>query len=160
MLLKTTASALPVFAMSCFKMPKYVIKKLYSLMANYWWSSDAHMKNINWISWDKLCLPKALGGIGFKDFDCFNQVLLAKQVWKLVNLPECLLSRFLKSRYYTNSHFLEAPLGTRPSYAWCNIIYGRNLLCKGLKWNVDDGLDTRVWLDNWIDDPILGMRAP
>lgn len=34
-LLKTTASALPVFAMSCFRFPKTVIKKLYSIMTNY-----------------------------------------------------------------------------------------------------------------------------
>lgn len=59
-LLKTTASALPVFAMSCFEIPKTVISKLESLMANYWWSSDIHLRKIHWLFWDKMCLPKAL----------------------------------------------------------------------------------------------------
>lgn len=51
-LLKTTASALPVFAMSCFRFPKTVIKKLYSIMANYYWSSESHHQKIHWVSWD------------------------------------------------------------------------------------------------------------
>lgn len=65
-LLKTTASALPVFAMSFFRLPKTVIKALVSLMSNYWWSSEAHIKKTHWIPWERMCLPKALGGWDLK----------------------------------------------------------------------------------------------
>ena len=147
-------------SMSSFRLLKTIIRKLHSLMENYWWSSEAHLRKIHWVSWDKLCLSKALGGIGFKDLECFNQALLAKQAWKLVNQPDCLMARFLKSRYFPHSHFLEAPMGARPSFAWWSILYGRELLQKGLKWSIGDGCNTRVWLDKWIEDPELGMRAP
>lgn len=159
-MLKTTAAALPVFAMSCFKVPKTVIKALNSSIANYWWSSKSHLRKIHWIAWDVLCLPKALGGMGFKDLECFNQALLAKQAWKLINQPESLLAKFIKSRYHPKVDFLSAVVGSRPSFAWRSLLYGRELLIKGLKWQVGNGENTRVWIDKWVDDPNLGMRAP
>lgn len=143
-LLKTTASALPVFTMSCFKIPKTVIKKLVSLMANFWWCSEPHIRKIHWVSWNKLCLPKPIGGIGFKYLESFNQALLAKQGWRILNQPDCLLSRFLKSRYFPNSSFLGASVGLRPSFAWRSINWGKELLQKGLKIQIGNGRDTYV----------------
>lgn len=34
------------------------------------------------------------------------------------------------------------------------------LLKKGLRHRVENGLNTRVWIDKWIDDPVEGLRAP
>lgn len=84
-LLKLTAAALPVFPMSCFKILKGIISKLESIMARFCWSSDAHQRKIHWIVWDKLFLPKALGGIGFKDMERFNQALLQERMEVVVS---------------------------------------------------------------------------
>lgn len=44
--------------------------------------------------------------------------------------------------------------GYRPSYAWCSILFGRELLKKGLIKSVGDGQNTRVWSEKWILDPL------
>lgn len=67
--------------------------------------------------------------------------------------PDSLVARVLKSKYWKNVNFLDCGAGTRPSYAWRSILYGRELLQKGLINRIGNGDDTKVWLDNWIQDP-------
>ncbi|XP_010507236.1 PREDICTED: uncharacterized protein LOC104783832 [Camelina sativa] len=156
-LLKTVAMAMPVFAMSCFKLPKSTCDSLSSAMSSFWWSSIENQRKIHWIAWDRLCLRKDQGGLDFKDIELFNQALLAKQAWRLLQDSDSLFSRFLKSRYYENSSFLSAECGRRPSFAWRSILHGRDLLELGLKQRVGDGAFIKVWSTPWLED--AGMRV-
>ncbi|KAG7549361.1 Reverse transcriptase domain [Arabidopsis thaliana x Arabidopsis arenosa] len=151
-LLKSIAMAFPVYAMTCFKLPISLCKNLTSVMMDYWWNNMQNTRKIHWVSWQKLAMPKSLGGIGFKDLQCFNQALLAKQAWRLLNEKDSLFSQIFKSRYFLNSDFLNAPHGTRPSYAWRSILYGRELLVQGLKTVIGNGEATNVWIDKWVFD--------
>ncbi|CAA7041304.1 unnamed protein product [Microthlaspi erraticum] len=146
--------AMPMYAMTCFKLPVKLCKDLTSAMMTYWWSTEENKSKIHWVGWEKLTLPKKAGGLGFRDIQVFNQALLAKQAWRLLHDPQSLFSRFFKSRYYADGDLLSASSGRGASYGWRSIIYGRELLRKGLRRSIGNGKATLVWVDNWLYDGI------
>lgn len=95
-----------------------------------------------------MCLAKEQGGLRFKDIQSFNQALLAKQPWQILNDHESLFARFFKSRYFNFSNFLSAKNGPRPSYAWRSIQFGKELLTQGLRKHLGDGRSVFVWTEN------------
>ena len=143
-----------------YRLPKTVCDNLASAMASFWWSSVEHKRKIHWISWNKMCLPKESGGMGFKDLECLNQALLAKQAWRLIQYEDCLMAKVLKGKYYDDQHFIKASLGARPSYAWRSILHGKELLVKGLKHSVGNGRSINVWSEPWMEDKEGICRTP
>ncbi|KAK3212151.1 hypothetical protein Dsin_016857 [Dipteronia sinensis] len=71
-----------------------------------------------------------------------NRALLAKKAWRLLHSTSSLTYSVLKGKYFPHSDFLEANLGWSPSLIWQSIIWGRQLLVKGL---VGNGASIKVF---------------
>lgn len=106
-IIKLGFMVMPIHAMICFCFPKKTCKNLKSAMATFWWMSSEDKGKIQCLSVDKLFVTKALGGMGFKDIELFNQSLLAKQAWRILSNQSSLLSQFLKSRYFPSGTFFH-----------------------------------------------------
>jgi hypothetical protein len=108
-LLKSVIQAIPTYTMSVFRLPKTLIKEINSLMSKFWWSFKDNFNKISWMSWKKLGW-KEIGGMGFRELDCFNMAMLAKQGWRLLKFPDSLAARVFKEKYYPKSSFLLSTL--------------------------------------------------
>jgi hypothetical protein len=75
---------------------------------------------------------KSVGGLGFRDFVIFNQALIAKQGWGLLQNPSSLTAKIFKHKYHPSSSFMEASLGFRVLFAWRSIFQAKDLLSLGL----------------------------
>ena len=71
-LINSVLSALPIYLLSFFRIPKKVVQKIVSIQRNFLWGSHQEASKIPWVKWDKVCLPKNKGGLGIKDLSLFN----------------------------------------------------------------------------------------
>jgi hypothetical protein len=73
--------ALPTYTFSVLAAPKFVLTTIKILQRNFLWQGLNTGKKIALISWDKLCQPKAQGGLGLLDPFIMNKVLSTKIWW-------------------------------------------------------------------------------
>jgi hypothetical protein len=83
-----------------FKLPQGLCKHINSVLRKFWWGSKDGKRKMCWVSWEEMCKPKFLGGLGFRDIELFNLALLARQGWRILQNPQTLSARILKAIYF------------------------------------------------------------
>ena len=144
--------------MSVFKLPSQLCHESKMMMSDFWWGNNARKRKIHWLSWNKMCRLKEQGGLGFRDLEAFNLAPLAKQGWRLLQEPDSLCAQILKNKYYHNSNFLRAKIGSNPSFTQRSTLEGKELLLKGVRWRIGSDDLGKVWMDPWI--PCLWSFRP
>ncbi|CAN1142980.1 Uncharacterized mitochondrial protein AtMg00310 [Linum perenne] len=123
------------------------------------------------MAWERTCVRKESGGMGFRDLRGFNLAMLGKQGWKFQTQPDALVTKIFKARYFPRWDFLSAPPGHGPSYVWQSIRRSQQVVGRGSRWRVGNGTNIRVWDDHWLrngdnlgittarDDTLEGLKV-
>ena len=152
-LIKAVAQAIPSYTMSSFLLPKSLCEDLEREMRSFWWGQKQQETKIAWVGWKKMCKPKSLGGMGFRNLQAFNLALLAKQAWQIITNPSSLAARLLKAKYFPFGDILNASLGSNPSYTWRSIYQSLEVIRSGTRWRVGNGRLIHIWEDKWLPTP-------
>jgi hypothetical protein len=149
-LIKAIGQAIPIYVMSVFKLPLGLCDELTKIIRRYWWGAENGKRKTHWVAWDIMMRPKDYGGVGFRDMRLFNQALLARQAWRLLQNPQTLCAQILKAKYYPNGVLLDTVISGNGSSTWHAIEYGLELLKQGVIWRIGNGASVRAWRDPWI----------
>lgn len=98
------------------QVPSTINREIESMSAKFWWGDNSQEKKVHWKSWKNHMNPKSKGGLGFRDLTLSKKALLAKQVWRLIFVPDSLTAKVFKARYYKHMDIMIAPLGSNPLY--------------------------------------------
>lgn len=150
-LIKAVAQTIPTYAMSLFKLPKDLCASIQAMINRFRWSHDPNKRKIHWVGSAKPCDWKEDEGLGFRNLEAFNDALLAKQVWRLIQEEESLVAHVLKSKYYPNEDILAARFGAKPSFTWRSLHGVKDVTAKGSRWIVEDGNSLNIWTARWLD---------
>ena len=80
----------------------------------------------------------------------FNDSLLAKQAWRLLNNKSSLFYKVFKARFFPNSLLMEAANSRMGSYAWKSILRRRDIIQRGALWRVGSGEKINIWQHRWL----------
>ena len=97
-LLNSILTAIPLYFLSLFKMPIWVVAKCNTILRQFLWGWADCSEKIAWVAWGKVCRPKCEGGLGVKDLKAFNRALLGKWRWRLLHEPQSLWCRILHGK--------------------------------------------------------------
>lgn len=82
-LARSVLSALPIYYMTCFRLPQWVTKRIDALRRGFLWGKNqGTSKGLSLMNWDSVCMPKEYGGMGLLDIDMQNISLLLRWWWR------------------------------------------------------------------------------
>jgi len=149
--------SIPSYIMSIYVLPGTAINDIERMLISLWWGGGRGTGDIKWITWERLACPKALGGIGFRNFHDFNLAMVAKQGWNFLMNPTSLVSQIFKARHFPRTSFLDAKLCFNPSYAWRSISMSRQVLLHGCRWCIGDGSHIRATGYPWLHSKVRNL---
>jgi hypothetical protein len=144
--------SIPVYYMSTMLFSKTFIHKINSIIRNFWWAgvqAENPTNPIAFRSWDDICKPKNQGGLGIRDMELINKILLINTAWNLITDKNPFLSNILKAKYHPNSSFWTATSAGPRSVFWSSVLQIKPLLEENSIIQIHAG-NSSIWSTPWM----------
>ena len=150
-LIKSVAQAMPTYTFSTFDVPSVVCEKLDATTRRFWWSPKKEKgRFLAWKSWEHLCNPKNLGGLGFRKAKKVNEAFLAKLSWMVTSKRDNLCWKAIRSKYKITDSWLREEPRKYTSHTWRAMEKLKPLIRSGACFLVGDGLSIDIWTEPWV----------
>jgi hypothetical protein len=138
--------------MSLFLLSKFFCYDINSMLRKLWWGFPQDKKhNLSLLSWESICQPKALGGLGICSMEYIHNSLLARLGWKLISKEPLLWVEAPSGKYLPNGiSFLDVGVNPQSSWIWKGLLKNKKVFEKGACWSISKGDFIDVWKSPWI----------
>eukprot|EP01018_Ginkgo_biloba_P039380 Gb_12932 [translate_table: standard] len=173
-LVKSVLEALPVYWMSLSWIPQGILDQMRKISFRFLWSGGKEKRGIPWVKWQRLAVPKALGGWRLKNIFLFSKALAAKSIWRLIQgkNPCCHLAHQKYISPESIEDWIRSPQKSihNVSAIWKAAVTAFPLLGSGLVWKslrdrglyklsqVSNNAHSSIWGQEWISAEALDFR--
>ncbi|OAY69027.1 LINE-1 retrotransposable element ORF2 protein [Ananas comosus] len=161
-LVNAVLTNLPLYFLSMFKAPKWVIARIEALRRDFFWNGGNNAPGKGClVAWKNICKSKKKGGLGVLDLDTMNHALLTKWWWKFFSEPHLQWNKLIHDLYYRRRRPLKEGRSFRPSSYWWKGVLGLNKIFKwGALHKLGYGDSIDFWSDRWYGDKTLQSVFP
>uniref|UniRef100_A0A803NNJ0 Reverse transcriptase domain-containing protein n=1 Tax=Cannabis sativa TaxID=3483 RepID=A0A803NNJ0_CANSA len=160
-LIKNVISAIPIYSMSIFLLPKTITDSLDALARRFWWTGSVREGRFLALrSWESICRPKSCGRLGIRKFQDINFCLIAKLAWFLVSNHQSLLCRIFLGKYWYYHSNWSGGLGSGASPVVRGIWKTREFIRRQSLWIMGRFSNVEFWYCSWTcaDGVIFGPQ--
>ena len=149
-LAQSVFSSIPLYAMQSAKLLRSICDEVDKKTHMFIWGGNKEKRKVHLVSWDTLVKPRDKGGLGFRLMQQANCVLLTKLGWRIMQEPQSLWARVLRSKYCKNQSDLDMFEERRDaSNAWRGILDNKKLIMKGSRMIIGNEKNTLFWYHRW-----------
>ncbi|XP_026459630.1 uncharacterized protein LOC113360325 [Papaver somniferum] len=138
--------------MSVFTMPKKLTDRMDSIQRRFWWGKSNNNRGVYFKNWSTVANSKMKGGLNIRQSALFNQALLAKLAWRMLQDPNALWVQILMHKYFPNCSPFSDEISTNGSWIWRGIFQGLQIVKKHCCWEIANGRDINIWKDRWLSE--------
>ncbi|XP_060972533.1 uncharacterized protein LOC133038408 [Cannabis sativa] len=124
-LIHTVLLGLRNYWMNIFVLPQSVIKEIEKHCRLFLWGQSGNRCKVHFGSWEKVCRPKHLGGLGFMEGTKWNMATLAKFLWAIMEKHDVLWVKWVNVVYMKGDDIWNYKLGVDTSWYWKKLCHLR-----------------------------------
>lgn len=148
--IKSVLQSLPIYYMATCQILAKVLNQLSGIIRRFYWGALDKSRYLAYISWEKIMLPKNLGGLAIRDMGSVNQALLLKSLWHLAKGEELQWVKLVKAKYTPNSKVWLTKRTYKCTNFWRGIMNLRGKLGEMVFWNIGDGRGVCAFGEPWF----------
>ncbi|KAJ3704486.1 hypothetical protein LUZ61_008191 [Rhynchospora tenuis] len=150
-LCKSVISAIPIYFMSCFKLPSWLTKSIDKIMRSFIWSSgNDNKRGIALINWNLIYTSKDYGGWGLPDLKLKNIAMLLRWWWHLYS-ENASIWKSTATLLFSRRDSTIPPLRwiKQGSFFWRFMLSLRYIFQMSTCWQIGNAVKPLLWFDNW-----------
>nr|XP_009759526.1 PREDICTED: uncharacterized protein LOC104212044 [Nicotiana sylvestris] len=156
-LIANAMQSIPIHMLSAVNPSIYVINKLHSIFAKFFWRSNVGGNSRHWSSWTNLCMPYEEGGIGFRSLHDVSKALFCKLWWNFRKKPS-LWTAFISQKYCKKLNSVIVPWKLPVEFGIDEDIHNVNDLVENGMWNLEKIFQTLP--EDLVNHIVQNIRPP
>lgn len=144
-----------IYWASVFILPKTVVKEINKHLKGFLWCQGDLTRGKAKVSWTTICKPKDQGGLGIKDLQLWNEVLIMKHLWNIAAKKDTLWVKWINIEKLKGRNIWDVTEENNNSMGWNNILKLREKMRKHVVYKLGNGKSVSAWYDKWsIEGPL------
>ncbi|XP_023730361.1 uncharacterized protein LOC111878077 [Lactuca sativa] len=154
-LINSVLTSIHVYWASIFKIPIATINEIEKMCRSFLWANGEIVKGKAKVKWHDICKPKEYGGLGIKNLRRWNDALLAKHIWNVINNKNSLWVQWVRINYIGSRNFWDILQKRSMSWTWKRFLEIMKIFRPHVVSCVGNGRNTSLWHDWWHPISIL-----